>query len=350
MKPFKVGSLEINDNKCIIIAEVGVNHNCNLKIAKKLIKEAKINGADIVKFQTYKAEKLSIKESPQFKIPNGKIIKKGALFNSYKKVDKFENKEYKFLKKICDEYKIQFMSTPFDNDAVEMLNNLGVKAFKVASCDITNFPLLKKIARKNKPIFLSTGASNIKEIRSAINYISKFNKKICLMHCTMSYPTKPKDVNLLAINDLKKRFRNIPLGLSDHSPGYEIAAASVLLGVRVIEKHFTYDKNLKVSADHSISINSVELKKLRKNVDLFIEAGGIGEKKILNCEKELRKIARRSLVTAKFIKKGEIIKEGSLMPKRPGTGVPPNLIFSILGKKAKKNMLKDKLIKKEDFF
>ena len=141
--------------------------------------------------------------------------------------------------------KIEFMSTPFDNEAVDMLSKLGVKAFKIASCDITNFPLLKKIAKKKKPIFLSTGASNIKEIQNAVKYISKFNKNICLMHCTMSYPTKPRDVNLLALNEFKKKFKGIPLGLSDHSLGYEIAAASVLLGVRVIEKHFTYNKNLK---------------------------------------------------------------------------------------------------------
>ena len=147
----------------------------------------------------------------------------------------------------------------------------------------------------------------------------------------------------------KKKFKGIPLGLSDHSLGHEIAAASVLLGVRVIEKHFTYDKNLKISADHPISINSIELKKLRKNVDLFLEAGGNGGKKVLNCEKELRKIARRSLVTNKFIKKGEIIKESSLIPKRPGTGIPPNQIALILGKKAKKNILKDKIINRKDF-
>ena len=350
MKPFKIGNYKIADNKCIIIAEVGVNHNCNLKIAEKLIKEAKKNGADIVKFQTYKAEKLSIKESPQFKIPNGKIIKKGYLFNSYKKVDRFNQNDYKFLKKICLKNKIEFMSTPFDDEAVDMLDKLGVKAFKVASCDITNFPLLKKIAKKKKPIFLSTGASNIDEIQNALKFILKFNKKVCLMHCTMSYPTKPEDANLLALNEFKKKFKNIPLGLSDHSLGYEIAAASVLLGVRVIEKHFTYNKKLKKSADHPISINSSELKKLRENIDLLLKASGSEKKKVLNCEKELRKISRRSLVTTKFIKKGEIIIENSLTPKRPGTGIAPNLISSIIGKKAKRNILKDVLIKKSDFF
>jgi sialic acid synthase SpsE len=350
MKSFKIGNLLINHNKCLIIAEVGVNHNCNFKIAEKLIKEAKKNGADIVKFQTYKADKLSIKDSPQFKTSCGKLIKKGILYKSYQELDKFDSNDYKILKRICDKNKIEFMSTPFDNSAVDMLDNLGVKAFKVASCDITNFPLLKKIAKKKKPIFLSTGASNMNEIQRAFKFISKFNKKICLMHCTMNYPTKPRDVNLLALNEFKKKFKNIPLGFSDHSIGYEIAAASILLGVRVIEKHFTYNKNLRKSADHPISINSTELKKLRKNADLLIEASGNGIKRVLNSEKNLRKFTRRSLVAKIFIKKGEIIKESSLIPKRPGTGVPPNLIQSIIGKKAKKNIFANQILKKEDFF
>ncbi len=350
MRSFKVGNLKISNDRCIIIAEVGVNHNCSLKIAKKLIFEAKKNGADIVKFQTYKAEKLSIKESPKFRLPNGKMIKKGSLFNSYKKVDRFNKNHYELLKKICVKNKIEFMSTPFDNEAVDMLSKLGVKAFKIASCDITNFPLLKKIAKKKKPIFLSTGASNIKEIQNAVKYISKFNKNICLMHCTMSYPTKPRDVNLLALNEFKKKFKGIPLGLSDHSLGYEIAAASVLLGVRVIEKHFTYNKNLKKSPDHSISISPSELKKLKINIDLFLKASGEEEKKVLRCEKVLRKIARRSLVTNKYIKKGEIITNNSLTPKRPGSGIPPNQISLIIGKKAKRNIFEDTIIKKKDFF
>ena len=346
MKTFKVGNLKLNNNNCVIIAEVGVNHNCSLKMAKKLIIAAKKNGADIVKFQTYKAEKLSIKKTPRFKTADGKIVKKGSLFKSYKKVDRFNLEDYRSLKKICKKNKIEFMSTPFDNEAVDMLNELGVNAYKVASCDINNFPLLKKIAKKQKPIFLSTGASNIQEIERTIKFVSKFNKNICIMHCTMSYPTKPQDANLLAINHLKKKFKNTLIGLSDHTLGYKIAAASVLLGVNVIEKHFTYDKKLKKSADHSISINARELKKLRDNVDLLIKAKGKEEKKVLKCETNIRKIARRSLVAAKLIKKNEIIKENCLIPKRPGIGIPPDLITSVIGRRAKKNIAKDTLIKK----
>ena len=199
------------------------------------------------------------------------------------------------------------MSTPFDNEAVDMLDRLGVSAFKVASCDITNFPLLKKIAQKKKPMFVSTGASNINEIKKALNYISRFNKKICLMQCTLSYPTKPEDANLLALNEFKKNFKNVLLGLSDHTLGYKIAASSVLLGVRAIEKHYTYDKGLKKSADHWLSINSQELKKLREDVDLLVSASGDGKKRVLKCEHLTRKLARRSLVTTRFIQKGDSV-------------------------------------------
>ena len=349
MKNLKIGNININKNKCIIIAEAGVNHNCNLRMAEKLIKDAKKNGADIIKFQTYKADKLSVKKTPRFWNWDGELVKEGTQYDSYKRLDGFNEPEYKILKKLCRKYQIQFMSTPFDNEAVDMLDRIGVSAFKIASCDITNFPLLKKVAQKKKPMFVSTGASNIEEIKKALNYISRFNKKICLMQCTLSYPTKPEDANLLALNDFKKNFKNVSLGLSDHTLGYKIAAASVLLGVRAIEKHYTYNKGLKKSADHWLSINSLELKKLREDVDLLVSACGDSKKKVLKCEHLTRKLARRSLVAKRFIKKGERINENSLIPKRPGTGISPDNISSVIGKKAKRNIQKDTLLKKSHF-
>ena len=349
MKNLKIGNININKNKCIIIAEAGVNHNCNLRMAERLIKEAKKNGADIIKFQTYKADKLSVKKTPRFWNWDGELVKEGTQYDSYKRLDGFNEPEYKILKKLCKKYQIQFMSTPFDNEAVDMLDRIGVSAFKIASCDITNFPLLKKVAQKKKPMFVSTGASNIEEIKKALSYISRFNKKICLMQCTMSYPTKPEDANLLALNDFKKNFKNVSLGLSDHTLGYKIAAASVLLGVRAIEKHYTYNKGLKKSADHWLSINSLELKKLREDVDLLVSACGDGKKKVLKCEHLTKKLARRSLVAKKFIKKGERITENSLIPKRPGTGISPDHISSVIGKKAKRNIQKDTVLKESHF-
>lgn len=349
MKSLQVGKIKINKNKCIIIAEAGVNHNCNLRMAKRLIKEAKSNGADIIKFQTYKADKLSVKKTPRFWNWDGELVKEGTQYDSYKRLDSFNEPEYKILSELCKKSKIQFMSTPFDNDAVDMLDKLGVSAFKIASCDITNFPLLKKVAQKKKPIFLSTGASNLSEIKSAVKLISRFNKKICVMHCTLSYPTKPEDANLLALNEISKNFKNVMLGLSDHTLGYKIAASSVLLGVRAIEKHYTYNKKLKKSADHWLSINSNELKKLRNDVDLLVKASGNGKKRVLKSELLTRKLARRSLVAKDNIKKGQKITEKLLIPKRPATGIPPFRIDKILGKRAKRNITKDTILKMSDF-
>ena len=193
-KSLKIGSVVISEKNCVLIAEAGVNHNGSLKIAEELIKEAKKNGADIIKFQTYKAEKLVVKRSPRFWDWSGEIKKKGTQYDSYSKLDRFNKKEYLQLVKLCKKYKIEFMSTPFDVEAVDMLFDLGVKGYKVASCDINNYPLLKKIASKKLPILLSTGASNIIEIQQAVNFIKKNgNDKLCIMHCTLCYPTKPED-------------------------------------------------------------------------------------------------------------------------------------------------------------
>lgn len=349
MKNLQVGNIKIGKSKCVIIAEAGVNHNCNLRMARRLIKEAKENGADIIKFQTYKADKLSVRNTPRFWNWDGELVKEGSQYDSYKRLDSFNEPEYKILVQLCKKSKIQFMSTPFDNEAVDMLDKLGVSAFKIASCDITNFPLLKKVAQKKKPIFLSTGASNLDEIKNALKFIMQYNKKICVMHCTLSYPTKPEDANLLALNQIQKNFKDITLGLSDHTLGYKIAASSVLLGVRAIEKHYTYNKKLKKSADHWLSINSKELKMLREDVDLLIKASGDGKKRVLKSELLTRKLARRSLVAKYDIKKGQKITEKLLIPKRPGTGIPPYQINKILGKKAKKNIVKDSILRIRDF-
>jgi sialic acid synthase SpsE len=232
-----------------------------------------------------------------------------------------------------------------------MLLNIGMKGFKIASCDITNLPLLEKIAKTKMPILLSTGASDLKEIKFAVNYIQNSgNKKICIMQCTLCYPTQPKDANLSAIIEIKNTFKNNVIGLSDHTLGINIASASTLYGVRVIEKHFTYNKKLLVSADHPISIDAKELRLLRKNVDELILSIGSGNKKVLNCEKKTRKLARRSIVTSEDIYTNQILTSSNLTCKRPGTGISPYSYYKIIGKRAKKNILKDKIISKKDFF
>tara|TARA_B110000027_G_scaffold132170_1_gene157815 strand:- start:3806 stop:4858 length:1053 start_codon:yes stop_codon:yes gene_type:complete len=347
----KIGKVEINQDRCVIIAEAGVNHNCSLKMAEKLIKDAAESGADIIKFQTYKAENLVIKQSPRFWKWDKEIKKNGTQYDSYSRLDKFGPEEYLKLYNLCKKYNIEFMSTPFDEEAVDMLDKIGMKGFKIASCDITNFSLLKKVALKNKPILLSTGASNLDEIKSAVKFINKNgNNKICIMQCTLCYPTHPKDANLSAVLKLKDSFKSNIIGFSDHTLGINIASASTLYGVRVIEKHFTYNKKLLISADHPISIDTKELKNLRNNVDELLISIGDGIKKVLKCEAKTRKYARRSIVAKKNIIKNEVFSENNLSCKRPGTGLSPTLFFKLVGKKASKNLNKDKIISKKDFY
>jgi N,N'-diacetyllegionaminate synthase len=347
---FKIGKVEFNKDKFVLIAEAGVNHNGSLKIAEQLIKKAKKSGADIIKFQTYKSEKLTIKKAPRFWNWKGEVKKKGSQYDSYKRLDSFEEKEYVKLKKLCDKYKIEFMSTPFDFDAVVMLKKIGVKGFKIASCDITNFPLLKVIAKTNLPIILSTGGSNIKEVAESVKFIEKNgNNKICILHCTLCYPTKIGDANLHSITYLKKKFPNKIIGLSDHTLGVIAPVMSIVLGARVVEKHFTINKKLKKSADHWLSVDPRELEEIRKKGDMALLSLGRENKEVLNCEKLARRNARRSIVAKKNIKINEYFSLDNLDFKRPGTGISPKMITKVLNKKAKKSIKKDEIIKKNHF-
>ncbi len=335
--------------KCLLIAEAGVNHNGSMKIAEKLIIEAKKNGADIIKFQTYKAEKLVTRKAARFWKWDGEINKKGSQFDSYKRLDKFNFKEYQKLSNLCKKYKIEFMSTPFDLDAVKILQKLKVSAFKIASCDITNFQLLRAVAKTKKTVLLSTGASNLNEIKNAYKFLIKNGaKKICIMHCTLCYPTIPDDANLSALLDIKKSFPNIPLGLSDHTIGTNIASASILYDVQIIEKHFTINKKLKKSADHKISLNGKELKELRVKVDEIKKSIGFRKKKVLKCENLTRKFARRSIFISRNMKKGQLIKNKDLIAKRPASGISANKIDLFLNKRINKNLKIDHQISIKD--
>ena len=346
---FRIGKVEFKKNKTVIIAEAGVNHNGKLRFGKRLIDEAKKAGADIIKFQTYKAKKLTTKNAPRFWNWQGELKKNGTQYDSYSNLDSFTKNEYRQLINYCKKKKIEFLSTPFDEESANMLVEIGMKGFKVASSDITNHPFLEFLAKKKLPILLSTGASSINEIKEAVRIINKSgNKKILIMQCTLCYPTKPQDANLLAINDIKRNFPKYLVGLSDHTLGIEIASASVLYGVSAIEKHFTFNKKLLKSADHWLSIDPGELKKLVENVRIINLSMGNGKKKALKCENQARKFARRSIVANKKITKGEVLTKNKICFKRPGTGISPSLLKKVLGKRAKKEITYDKLITFKD--
>jgi N-acetylneuraminate synthase len=348
---FKLGSKTINSKKQpYFIAEIGVNFENNLQRAKKIIKLAKEGGADAVKFQSYKAEKIACKNSPYYwdlkKVP----VK--SQYELFKKFDKFGFKEFKKLKEYCDKLKIDFLSTPFDLDAVDYLNNL-VPFFKIASADLNNYPLIDKICKKNKPIVLSTGASKISEIKKTINFIKKKNSKIptIILHCVLSYPTKNEDAHLELIQVLKKKFSNNIIGYSDHTMPDEnmmVLTSAYLNGATVIEKHFSDVKGL-TGNDHFHSLNKEDLIKFRSNINILNSINkNLKEREVLNCEKISRKNARRSIVSNATIKKGEKITIDKIIMKRPGTGLSPDKLNLILNKKASKNIEDDTIIKISD--
>ena len=348
----KIGKLNLSNNKTILLAEAGVNHNNSIQNAEKLIVTASRSGASIIKFQTYKAEKLVTKKAERFWNWDGEEIKNGSQYDSYKLLDKFNQKEYEELKKICDRNNIEFMSTPFDVDAVHMLKNIGVNAYKIASCDLTNFQLLKEVSNTNLPILLSTGASDINEIGKTLKFLKECGTgedKVCIMHCTLCYPTKPEDANLSAILDIKKNFPGYLLGLSDHTLGIDVALAASMYGLAIIEKHYTYDKSLKLSADHWLSINEEEATQLVNKLEIYNLAIGNGVKEVLKCEDKTFKLARRSIVAKRKINAGSIIEEKDIIAKRPGTGISASEFYDIIGKTVIKDVEEDELLTYEDF-
>lgn len=348
---FKIGNVEFGGNKTIVIAEAGVNHLGRLDYAEKLIKSAKIAGADIIKFQTYKASKLTTKKAPRFWSWEGERDKNGSQYDSYSILDKFGEDQYSELIRICKDYKIEFMSTPFDTESASMLVKLGMKGFKIASCDITNLPLLEKIGEFRLPVLLSTGAANIFEIEKAVETLEKKNcKQIGIMQCTLCYPTKPQDANLLAIKTLDNHFKNYLIGFSDHTLGNVIPSASILMGVKFIEKHFTFDKSLPDSADHWLSLDEEELKEMVKNLRTLEEAIGSPVKEKKNCEDLTFKYARRSLVANTNIFKGETIEKKHITAKRPGTGLSPVSIDLLIGKIANRDIEEDTILETDWFY
>lgn len=349
MNSLKLGSRIIDDNSDpYIIAEIGVNHECSLSKAKQLILKAKKAGADAAKFQSYKAELITSKNSPSYWDTSKEKTKNQ--FNLFKKYDHFNEVDYIKLYNYCKSLKIDFASTPFDHDAVDMLDPL-VPYFKISSSDITNYPLLQKIASKKKPVLLSTGASSLNEIKSAIKLLKFYKcKQIVVMHCILSYPAKNENANLGMITDLRSKFPQNLIGYSDHTlPDKEMTnmCMSYVLGAKILEKHFTLDKKKKGN-DHYHSMDYQDLKNLIKRISKAKEIIGHKEKKCIKIETNSRKFARRSLVIKFDIIKNTRIKKKHLICKRPGTGISPIDLKKILGKKVKRNLKEDHILKRTD--
>lgn len=334
----------MNKNKMFVIAEAGVNHNGSIKIAKKLIDEAKLAGADAIKFQTFntnelvsiKAKKMSHQAAASSKHSQFEILKKLEL----KKTDHFK------LIKYCKIKKIKFLSSAFDFESLDFLKKLKLYAYKIPSSELNNIPFLKKVAKLKQYILLSTGMAYMKEVKEAVKLLIKNGtkkNKIILMHCTSQYPADIKYLNLNVLKTFKEVF-NLKLGYSDHSKGLLIPTTLASHNLQVFEKHFTLSRKMK-GPDHKASLEPIELKKMINNIRLVEKSMGSYVKKPQVGEIEHRKLGRKSIVAKIGIKKGDIFSKKNITLKRPGTGLPPFFFEKIMGKKSKKKFKKDDLIK-----
>lgn len=339
-------------DKVFIIAEAGVNHNGSVEIGRRLIDVAVEAGCDAVKFQTFKAENIAMKTAPLAKYQFNRRASRQSQFEMLKKLE-LSPQAHRVLFRHCAKRKIMFMSTPFDEESVEFLDNMGMRIFKIPSGEITNKPLIEKIAAKGKPVILSTGMSYLKEVESAVNWINRVWRRVkacpglTLLHCVSSYPTGISDVNLRAIETLSSVFR-LPVGFSDHTMRIEVAVAAVAIGAKVIEKHFTLDRNMD-GPDHRSSFEPYELNDMVISIRNIEKAMGDGIKAPKESERDVREAARKSLVAAKEIKAGTVITREDIAVKRPGKGIPPEFIHEIIKKRARVRIKKDSLLRRSDF-
>ena len=334
-----------NNNKILIIAEAGVNHNGSVCLAKQLIDAGAIAGADYIKFQTFKTENLVSVTAPK------------ALYQK-QNTSNFDDTQFLMLKKLeltydehlelvehCNKKGIKFLSTAFDLDSIDFLSSLNLPVWKIPSGEITNLPYLRKVAKIGAPVILSTGMSTLPEVESALQILidnGLDKNSIILLHCTTEYPTPMEDVNLNAMKTMADKF-NVRVGYSDHTMGIEVPIAAAALGACVIEKHFTLDRGM-TGPDHKASLEPKEFAEMVRAIRNIEKALGEGTKEVASSERKNIAIARKSIVAAVEIKEGELFTENNLTTKRPGTGVSPMLWDTVVGTKAKKEYQPDDLI------
>ena len=324
-------------NKVHIIAEIGINHNGSLTIAKKLVKKAKDSGADIAKFQVFNTDLFVAKNAPAAKYQKKNIKNSRVKQYDFLKKLEFSEKNLLKIKKHCQKNNIEFMATPFDRESLKILIKFKVKKIKVASSDLNNFELLDLIQKTKKPIILSSGLSSINEIKKSLIFLNKKGlkkNKTTLLHCTTSYPTPDKEINLRVLQSFKKL--GVKFGYSDHTIGNEAALGAVALGATVIEKHFTLNKNMK-GPDHKASADPKQFKELVKSIRVMEMALGEEQKKITPSERKNYFIAKRSIFAMKNIRKGERFTSSNLICLRPASGKSASMWFKYLGKKSKRN-------------
>jgi N,N'-diacetyllegionaminate synthase len=335
----------LNNQSIIIIAEAGVNHNGSIELAKKLIDVAAKAGADFVKFQTFKAETLVTQTAEKAKYQKEITNTDESQFEMIKKLE-LDGKTHEELIDYCNTKDIQFLSTAFDHDSIELLAELNIPLFKIPSGEITNLPYLRHLGGMGKPIIMSTGMSTLNEVRDALNILLEAGAKkykITILHCNTEYPTPMEDVNLKAMLTIRDEL-GVNIGYSDHTLGIEIPIAAVAMGATVIEKHFTLDRTLP-GPDHAASLEPDELISMVNAIRNIEKAMGNGIKKPSPSEIKNMSIARKSIVAKKMITKGENFTEENLTVKRPGIGISPMDWEDVVGSVANRNYEMDDLIR-----
>ena len=329
-------------SKIFVIAEAGVNHNGDIEIAKKLVDVAAEAGADAVKFQTFKAEKLVCRDAKKAEYQLETTDKAETQYDMLKKLE-LTVQMHEILMEHCDKKKIMFLSTPFDLDSLKLLSEIGVHIHKIPSGEITNLPYLREVGKHHKQTILSTGMSSMDEVKADVDVLRKAGTNdIILLHCNTQYPTPITDVNLLAMVRMREEI-GLPVGYSDHTQGIEIPIAAAALGAVVIEKHFTLDRNME-GPDHKASLEPDELKCMVEGIRKVEQGLGDGKKEASKSEKDNISVVRKSIVARCTIKAGDLLTEDNLTTKRPGTGINPMRWDEVIGKTADREYKTDEMI------
>ncbi len=337
MQQFQIGDKLIGASLPVfVIAEIGVNHNGDLSVARALIDVAVKSGADAVKFQTFQADRVATTEAPKADYQLQTTTASESQIEMLRMLE-LSADAHRELQAHCRDQGITFLSTPFDEQAADFLDELDVPAYKISSGDLTNSPLLQHVALKGKPIILSTGMSTLDEVIEAVSTLrSSGCENLVLLHCVSNYPAKPSEVNLRAMQTMRAAF-DVPVGFSDHTEGIAVALAAVALGACVIEKHFTLDRRLP-GPDHRASLEPAELQSLIEGIRKVESALGTGRKVPTATEMNTANVARRSLIAALDIAAGAILKRDMISLKRPGTGLPPTMLESVLGRRLREDV------------
>lgn len=342
MSTVNIGNIPVGKgHPCFILAEAGCNHNQRLDLAKDLIDMAATSRADGVKFQSYHAEKLYSKKTPMM-AHFRKRMGAGPDASMYDliKATELPWDMHDPIVAHCREKALPFLSTPFELEAVDLLESYDVPAYKIAAFEMTHYPLIRYAAATGKPLILSTGMSNLGDIELALAAMAaEGNDKAILLHCVSNYPARPEDYNLRVIETLKAAF-GCPVGLSDHTPGTKVAEVAIALGADLIEKHVTLDQTLP-GPDHHFSLTAEQLTTLVNARDEIESMLGNPVKRCTEAETEMKRIGRRSLVAGKDIKKGQVVTEDDIEIKRPGSGIHPRLMDVVIGSRAQKNIEED---------